>query len=142
MADDLPIAPDLVIPAAELEWRFSTSGGPGGQHANRSSTRVELRYDLANSAAFDDAGRRRMLARLGGRARDGVVTVVVDESRSQWRNRQLARARLARLLADSRRRRRPRLATAPSPAARRRRLEAKRRRSDLKRHRRRPDPDH
>ncbi len=139
MSDDLAVADDLVIPAGELVWRFSTSGGPGGQHANRSATRVELQFDLGASPSVDDTARRRMLGRLGPRARDGVVTVVVDESRSQWRNRQLARARLARLLQDAGRRRRRRVPTGPSAAARRRRLEAKRRRSDVKRRRRPPE---
>ena len=139
--DDLRVSDDVLIPERELEWRFSTSGGPGGQHANRSATRAELRFDVVRSTALSDDDRRRMLAGLRGRARDGVVSVVVDESRSQWRNRQLARARLARLLQDSLRQRRSRVATRPSPAAHRRRLDAKRRRGDIKRQRRRPTLD-
>lgn len=139
MSDDLAVADDLVIPAGELVWRFSTSGGPGGQHANRSATRVELQFDLGASPSVDDTARRRMLGRLGPRARDGVVTVVVDESRSQWRNRQLARRRLRELVEEALRPETKRRPTRPSRAARRRRLEEKRRRSITKRLRGRPD---
>ncbi|MFH1330440.1 MAG: peptide chain release factor-like protein, partial [Actinomycetota bacterium] len=100
MDEPLRVAPGLVIPADELRWRFDTSGGPGGQHANRSATRVELAFDLATSPPVPEAVRARLLERLSPRAPGGVVRVVVDESRSQWRNRQTARRRLAALLAD------------------------------------------
>jgi ribosome-associated protein len=139
--NDVQVTPDHIIPAAELEWRFDTSGGPGGQHANKSATRVELRYDLARSGVFDPGVRQRMLNHLGNRVREGVVAVVVDDSRSQYRNRVTARRRLAELLAESMRRSRPRRATRPSRAAKRRRSEAKRRRSETKRLRRRPELD-
>ncbi len=136
--DDLAVGRHR-IPAGELEWSFDPAGGPGGQHANRASTRVALRYRLGRSSAFPEELRRQMLERLGGRAQDGVVTVVVDESRSQWRNRQTARKRLAGILEDAMRRPRPRRATRPSRAARERRLAEKRRQSERKRLRRRPD---
>ena len=138
MADDLAIGDDLVIPEGELAWRFGPSGGPGGQHANRSATRAELSFDLLRSPSVPDAQRQQMMKRLGSRVRGGVVTVAVDESRSQWRNRVVARRRMAELLTDSLRRQKQRVSTAPSRAAQRRRLETKRRRGDVKRLRRRP----
>lgn len=139
--DDVQVTPSHIIPAAELVWRFDTSGGPGGQHANKSATRVEVRYDLARSDVFGPEMRHDMLERLGSRARDGVVAVIVDESRSQYRNRVTARRRLAEVLAESMRTPPARRPTRPSRAARRRRSEAKRRRSETKRLRRRPDLD-
>jgi ribosome-associated protein len=142
MQEPLRITEDLTIPAAELQWRFDTSGGPGGQHANRSSTRVELSFDLARSPSVPDELRDHMLGRLGGRTRDGVLTVTVDESRSQWRNRVIARRRLGRLLSDAAGPGRPaRIPTRPGPGARRRRLDRKRRRGELKRLRRPPEPE-
>ena len=131
----------MVIPAAELHWRFDTSGGPGGQHANKAATRVELSFDLGASPSVSDDIRHRMLERLGGRARNGVVTVSVDESRSQWRNRAIAVRRMTRLLREASRTERPRRKTRPTRASRARRLEAKRRRSETKRLRKRPSPD-
>lgn len=138
---DLRVSDAITIREGELEWRFLPSGGPGGQHANRSSTRAEVVFDLGASAAFDDDVKQRMLARLGGRAPGGVVTVREDSSRSQWRNRQTARARLADLLRDAMRVDSPRRPTKPSRAAKRRRLEQKKRRSDKKRLRRRPEEE-
>jgi ribosome-associated protein len=138
---DLTLPGGINVPERELQWRFGPSGGPGGQHANRAATRAELSFDLAASAAFDDAAKARLEERLGRRLAGGVVTVIADESRSQWRNRVVARRRLAALLAEALRPRRPRLATAPSRGARQRRLAAKRARGDLKRMRRPPDPD-
>lgn len=139
--DDVRVGTRHTIPAREIDWRFDTSGGPGGQHANKASTRVELRYDLEASAVFEPGLRARMIERLGSRVRDGVVTVVVDESRSQYRNRVTARRRLAALLAEAMKAPRPRRATRPSRAAVARRREAKRRRAETKRLRRPPDPD-
>jgi ribosome-associated protein len=130
-----------IIPEGELEWQFDPSGGPGGQHANRSSTRVELRFDLATSNVFDEDIRFQMIERLGNRVRNGVVSVVVDESRSQYQNRVTARRRMAELLKQSMTRPKIRRSTRPSRAARQRRLDAKRRRSEKKRLRRRPEPD-
>ncbi len=137
MTDDLPVGDRHVIPAAELDWTFGPSGGPGGQHANRSNTRAELRYDLGRSAVFESDLQQTMLGQIDHA--DGVVVVVVGESRSQWRNRQLARRRLAERLLESMRRPIPRRATKPSRAARRRRLDDKRAQSEKKRLRRRPD---
>ena len=139
--DDLVIDGTHIIPAQELFERFETSGGPGGQHANRSATRVILTYDLGSSEVFDAATRSRMLDRLGERGRGGTVTVAVDDSRSQWRNRALARRRLADLLVASMQRPTVRRPTRPSRAAMRRRLDTKRERSEVKRLRRRPTGD-
>jgi ribosome-associated protein len=132
----------LDIPDDELEWRFSTSGGPGGQHANRTASRAELSFDLAASNTFDGDTKERMLHRLGGRAPGGVLTVTVDDTRSQWRNRQIARARLDEILQEAMRPPPPpRRRSRPSRAARERRLEEKRARGRQKWQRKRPDPD-
>jgi len=124
------------IPLDELEWRFSASGGPGGQHANTANTRVEVRFDVAGSAALGPRQRARLLERLGP-----VVRVVVSDERSQARNRQLALQRLATRMADALRTDPPRLATRPPRSASADRLAAKRRRSETKRLRARPSPD-
>lgn len=138
--DDLRVSDNLVIPAKELTWRFDPSGGPGGQHANRSSTRVELLFDVANSAVLDGATKARIM-----RHRDidlGVISVRVSESRSQWKNRQLARERLVELLTEALQPPRPkRRRTRPSRAARERRLAKKRQRAEKKRLRKRPEPE-
>lgn len=134
--DDLKISDAITIPAGELVWTFSPTGGPGGQHANRSSTRAELRFDVGASRAFDDETRQRVLARL---ATEGMVTVIVDETRSQWRNRQVARQRLADRIGSALKPEPPRRRrTRPSRAARRRRIDEKRARSRTKSLRRRP----
>jgi ribosome-associated protein len=135
----LRVASGLVIPPGELRWRFDTAGGPGGQHANRSATRAELTFDLAASSAVPEELRRRLLERLGARAPGGVIRLIVDESRSQWRNRQMARRRLAALLAEGLQAPRPRLATRPTAASRLRRLADKRHRSEIRRRRRPPE---
>jgi ribosome-associated protein len=124
--DDLEVGPGLVVPGGELELRFGPSGGPGGQHANRAHTRVELRLDLRRCTALTEGQRARLTARLGDEVR-----VVVDEERSQHRNR-AARLRAALVVPRSR------TATRPTRGSQRRRVESKRRRADLKRSRRRP----
>lgn len=134
--DDLVVTPSLRIPRSEISERFTTSGGPGGQHANKVATRVELAFDVTASAALNDRQRARILDRCGP-----IVRVVVDETRSQARNRELATQRLAERLVAALTVERTRLATRPSRSARRRRLDAKKRRSDLKSSRRRPHLD-
>ncbi|WP_380278223.1 alternative ribosome rescue aminoacyl-tRNA hydrolase ArfB [Kitasatospora purpeofusca] len=140
MPEPIRVRGSVVVPDAELVWRFSRSSGPGGQHVNTSDTQVELRYDLAASAALPEVWKQRALERLAGRLVDGRVLVVrASEHRSQWRNREVAAARLASLLGE---------ATAPPPKARRatkpsrgmveRRLSSKRHRSELKQGRRSP----
>jgi ribosome-associated protein len=126
----------LVIPADELEWRFTTSGGPGGQHANKASTRAEVSFDVAGSKALGPRQRARLLERLGTKVR-----AAAGDERSQMRNRELALERLRARLAEGLRVERRRVATAPSAAARARRLSDKRRRSTRKRERARPTDD-
>ena len=139
MPGDLPVRGTIVIPAAELSWRFSRSGGPGGQSVNTSDTRVELSLDVGRTTALGPTLRARALDRLAVRLVDGVLTVSASEYRSQLRNREAAERRLVEILTEAiappPRRRRP---TQPSRAARARRLEQKKRRSDIKRLRRRP----
>jgi ribosome-associated protein len=129
--DDLVVSRHLTVPGAELRWRFSRSGGPGGQHANTADTRVELRFDVASSPSLGPRQRARLLERLGPEVR-----VVVDDERSQARNRTVARERLGARLAGALRRETPRRPTRPSAAARERRLDEKRRQGERKRRRR------
>jgi ribosome-associated protein len=126
------------VPEAELEWTFGPSGGPGGQHANRSNTRATLRFDLGNVRGVPDEVRRHLLARLGSKAANGILTVVVDDTRSQRANRDIAVERLRQLLNDALQRPRRRRPTRPTAASRERRLEDKRRRSERKASRRQP----
>lgn len=123
-----------VVPAEELEWRFSGSGGPGGQHANTANTRVEVRFDIAASPSLGPRQRERLLERLGP-----VVRVVASDERSQLRNRELARKRLEQRLTDALRVERARRPTKPTLGSKERRLQEKRARSERKRDRRRPD---
>lgn len=136
--DDLAVG-GYRIPARDLDWKFDPAGGPGGQHANRASTRVELSFDLRSSDAFPGEVRDRMVERLAPIAPEGVVRVTAADSRSQWRNRQVARRRLAALLEESLRTPRRRRPTKPGEAARERRLQDKRRRAEKKARRRPPD---
>lgn len=125
-----------LIPERELTWIFGPSGGPGGQHANRSQTRAELRFDLGNTGSLPGALKEHMLRRLGHRATGGVVVAAADDTRSQLQNRRLAKERLAALLNEAARRPRRRHPTRPTAASREKRLEEKRRRSERKRQRR------
>ncbi len=132
--DDVIIVTRTVrIPRRELDIRFAPSGGPGGQHANRSSTRVELTFDVVASSAFSEAQRALVLERLGP-----VVRVVADDERSQLRNRAIAEERLAARLSGALHVDRPRRATRPSRGSQERRLSSKKRRSATKDGRRRP----
>jgi ribosome-associated protein len=146
--DDLFIRParglpdGLLIPAAELDERFSRSSGPGGQSVNTTDSRVELSWDVGASAALNDAQRECLLDRLHGRMTDGVLTIAASEHRSQLLNRTAARTRLQHLVAEALEPPSPpRRATRPSRAARARRAEDKRRRGELKAGRRRPSID-
>ncbi|MEY2590938.1 MAG: ribosome-associated protein [Acidimicrobiaceae bacterium] len=137
MEDKLRVSGSCVIGLDELEWRFTPSGGPGGQHANKANTRVELRFDVEGSPSLGPRQRARLLERLGP-----TVRIVADDERSQLRNRSLALERLRARLADGLHIETPRRATAPSKSAEQRRLDAKRRRSSVKRNRSwRPDTD-
>ena len=130
---DVRVSPTLVIPASELSWRFSRSGGPGGQHANTADTRAEVRFDIAGSPSLGPRQRARLLERFGDEIR-----VVASDERSQARNRELALARLCERLAAALRVERPRRPTKPTKASVQRRLEDKRRQSARKAHRRPP----
>ncbi len=135
--DDLLISPELTIPAAELMFRFSRAGGPGGQHVNTTASRVELIWDVSSSVALTEDQRARLLAALAGRLdATGALRIVADETRSQHENRTRARARLAALLAAALRPKTPRRPTRPSVAARAARLARKRQRAETKRRRR------
>ena len=135
--DRLRVTRTLEIPLTELEWRFTGSGGPGGQHANTANTRAEVVFDVAGSPSLGPRQRERLLAKLGPQVR-----VVASDERSQIRNRALALERLRGRLAAALRVAPVRRPTAPSKAAKERRLQTKHRRADTKRLRRPPtDPD-
>ena len=136
----LRINGSLIVPDAELRERFSRSSGPGGQGVNTTDSRVELLYDIAASAVLSESQRHRLLARLGDRLTDGVLTVAASDQRAQLQNRRSARERMAALLRD---------ALAPPPPKRRptrrtrgsneRRLQGKKERGQIKAARKRPD---
>jgi ribosome-associated protein len=126
----LKVSRSLAIPLSELEWRATTSGGPGGQHANRSATRVEVRFDVSGSPSLGPRQRARLLERLGP-----VVRAAAGDERSQVRNRQLALERLAAKLAAGLAVEPPRHPTKPSRAERERRLTDKHHRARRKRDR-------
>lgn len=127
--------PGGAMPVSAIVWRFGPSGGPGGQHANRSNTRVEAVVDLTAAGDMAPEIRQRLTSRLGGELR-----VVVDDTRSQARNRDIALDRLEERLRSGVVTAKPRKPTRPSMRARRRRLDDKRRRSETKRGRARIDP--
>ncbi|HUU22646.1 MAG TPA: alternative ribosome rescue aminoacyl-tRNA hydrolase ArfB [Phycisphaerae bacterium] len=122
------------IPGDELWFVASRAGGPGGQHVNKTSSRVTLLWDVERSRALDPVQRARVLRRLQGRiSRDGILRVSADDERSQHRNRESARERLGALVAWALARRKRRLPTGPTRAARERRCDEKRRRGTIKR---------
>jgi ribosome-associated protein len=124
---------EWLIPDSEIEELFTTSGGPGGQHANRTESAVMVRFDVARSSLPDDA-KQRLASRLGP-----VVEATAAESRSQWRNRALAKQRLVERLESALIEPTPRRPTKPSRSAAERRLTEKRARSEKKKRRRRPE---
>jgi ribosome-associated protein len=132
----LRVTRSLTIPLDEIGWRAVTSGGPGGQHANKTASRVEVWLDVEGSAALGPRQKARLRERLGA-----VVRASASDDRSQARNRQLALTRLAERIADGLRVDAPRRPTRPSRSSKERRLEGKRQRADVKRLRR-PDRDH
>jgi ribosome-associated protein len=141
-ASHLIVSPALSLPLAELEYRASRSGGPGGQHVNTSSTRVEVWWDVAGSSALTEEQRARLLARLATRLDSaGRLRLVSSGSRSQLRNREEVTERLRELVAAALRVPKARKRTRPSRATKAARLEAKRRRSAIKRERRPPGTD-
>lgn len=134
--DDLRVNRSLRIPRWEIIESFSTSGGPGGQHANKVATRVDVTFDAANSPSLDRRQRARIVRRHGP-----LVQLSVDDTRSQARNRQLATERLAERLAAALEVPKKRRPTRPTRGSQRRRLQAKRRRSEIKANRRKPGLD-
>lgn len=142
MSELLEISPDLSIPRRELEFRATRAGGPGGQHVNKSSTRIELTWNVETSAAISDEQRTRLRDKLGGRMdADGFIRIVASDSRSQTRNRESAERRLAdtirRALVVPKTRRK----TRPTRAAVEERLRTKKKLSHKKRERRTQDFD-
>jgi ribosome-associated protein len=131
--DGLVVSNGLVIPAAELIWRFSPSGGPGGQHANTANTRAEVVWELGDSAVVTERQRRVLLQAFGAQ-----VAVSADDSRSQARNRELALDRLAERIRAALRPEPKRRPTRPTRGSKERRLQSKRRRAEVKASRRRP----
>jgi ribosome-associated protein len=132
----LRVSRSCAIALSELEWRFSSSGGPGGQHANTSNTRVELLFDIEASPSLGPRQRARLVERLGPRVR-----IVASERRSQLQNRELAVERLRDRLAAALHVDPPRVATRPSRSSQRARVEQKRRQGERKRTRRAPRAD-
>lgn len=129
-------------PENELEERFILAGGPGGQHVNRTESAVQLRYDARASKFLGEPVRQRLLKLAGRRAsRDGVITIEARRYRSQQKNREDARKRLAALIERARQAPKKRVPTRPTQAARKKRLEEKRRTGKIKRLRRPPEPD-
>ena len=131
--ESIRLTRSVVLRTNEIELRFSRSSGPGGQHAQKSETRVEAVFDVEASSALTDAQKRRVVSRLGP-----VVRAVAQDERSQARNRELAVERLVEQLREALRVPRKRVATAPTQASKERRLQEKRRRSEVKRLRRGP----
>jgi ribosome-associated protein len=138
--DGLVVNERITIPRSELTARATKSGGPGGQHVNTSSTRIELLWNPATSIALDDAARALVLGKLAGRVdAEGNIRVVASDTRSQRQNRELAESRLAELVRRALVVPKKRRATKPSRAARQARLDSKRRQSEKKRDRRQLD---
>jgi ribosome-associated protein len=129
--ESIRVTRSVSIPRSEIELRFSRSSGPGGQHAQKSDTRVEAIFDVEASQALTDAQKRRVVARA-----EPILRAVAQDERSQWRNRELATERLVEQLRVALRVPRKRRPTKPTKAAVERRLEQKRRRGELKRRRR------
>ena len=135
---DLHITDTVTIPLAELHFQFSRSGGPGGQHVNRTATQVELLFDVRNSPSLNEAQRTRVLVRLASYIDSrGLLHLTSQATRSQYRNRADVIERFQRLLRDALRVPKPRRPTRPSAGATEQRLQEKRRTSTRKQERRR-----
>jgi ribosome-associated protein len=134
-SESIRVTRSVVLPRSEIELRTSRSSGPGGQHAQKSETRVEAVFDVEASSALSEAQKRRVVAKAGP-----VLRAIAQDERSQLRNKDLATERLVESLREALRVPRRRVPTKPSAASRERRLEQKKRRSQVKRLRRQP-PD-
>jgi ribosome-associated protein len=142
MEEALIIREDFVIPAGELWFTASRSGGPGGQHVNKTNSKVTLYWDVTRTAAVTEELRERLLARLSARlTAEGVLMIDVDTERSQLRNRELARQRLATVVRGALREPKKRVPTKASRASQRRRLDAKTQRGKVKAARKPPSHD-
>lgn len=142
MDEDLYINTDITIPAGELTTRASRSGGPGGQHANKTSSRVTLEWNIEESSVLSNIQRLRILRNLAHRITDaGVLAVSVDESRSQHQNKDIARERLTKLILDALKVQKVRVGTKPSKSAKRRRVDAKKQVGEKKKMRVKPHHD-
>ena len=131
--ESIRVTRSVTLPLAEIQLRFSRSSGPGGQHAQKSETRVEAVFDVEESRALTDVQKRRVVAKAGP-----VIRAVAQDERSQLRNRELAVERLVAALREALRVERRRVATKPTAQSRQRRLDAKKRRATTKRLRREP----
>ena len=142
MTPPLHITPAVTIPESELRFRFSRSGGPGGQNVNKVATRVELLFDVAGSMALSDSEKRTIADRLrGSLSPGGLLRVIADESRSQWRNREIAVGKLVRMMRSALAVRRVRVPTRPTSSSREKRVVSKRIRAERKRLRGNAHPD-
>jgi ribosome-associated protein len=138
MTDDesLRISSEVTVPRSELRFRFSRSSGPGGQHVQKSSTRVELLFDVASSPSLTDEQRARVMERLSGYVDSaGVLHLVAQSERSQWRNREEAVERFQALMRKALKPRKRRRSTRPTAASKETRLHKKRQRAETKRRR-------
>ena len=131
--ESIRVTRSVTLPRSEIELRFSRSSGPGGQHAQKTESRVEAVFDVEASSALTERQKSRVVAKAGP-----VLRAIAQDERSQWRNRELAIERLVEQLRAALRVDRPRRPTKPTKASRERRLEQKRRRSEIKRLRRAP----
>lgn len=137
MSQDLFVRSGLILPAGELRFRFSRSSGPGGQNVNKVASKVEVAFDVASSPSLTDRQRGQIHHALAGRIdADGVLRVVVQDSRSQWANREASREKLVALLRTALTPRKRRIATGPSTGSKERRFLAKKHRSTTKNNRR------
>lgn len=142
MDDELIINAALTIPGSELFYRASKSGGPGGQHANKTSSKVTIDWNVDLSEALTNLQRIRIQRNLAHRiSAEGMLSVSVDESRSQHQNKDIARKRLAELVRKALQVKKFRVATRPSKAAKARRIDQKKRRGDKKKMRSKPTPN-
>ncbi len=131
--ESIRVTRSVTLPRSEIELRFSRSSGPGGQHAQKTESRVEAVFDVEASSALTERQKSRVVGKAGP-----VLRAIAQDERSQWRNRELAVERLVEQLRAALRVERPRRPTKPTKASRERRLEQKRRRSEIKRLRRAP----
>lgn len=137
--EDLFVKPGVTIPQAELEFSVSRSGGPGGQHVNKTSTRVTLSWDISRSQAISEQQRERLLLKLEHRiTQEHQLQVHVDETRSQYRNRELALQRLAEIVVAALHVPKPRKKTKPSRSSQKKRLDKKTQRGQIKQARKKP----